>query len=81
MRGAHFLNIMTSFQYTSHLIYTILCCSVVFFCSNKVYGAFDSEILSSFQNAAKEFPFSIYPNSLGALSDPNDYLKIAFSNG
>tara|TARA_B100000953_G_scaffold178460_1_gene146997 strand:+ start:366 stop:1160 length:795 start_codon:yes stop_codon:yes gene_type:complete len=43
---------------------------VVFFCSNKVYGAFDSESLSSFQNAAGAFPFSIYPNSLGALSDP-----------
>lgn len=61
---------MASFQSTSHLIHTILCFSVVFFCSNKVYGAFDSESLSSFQNAAGAFPFSIYPNSLGALSDP-----------
>ena len=43
---------------------------MVFFCSNKVYGAFDSESLSSFQNAVGAFPFSIYPNSLGALSDP-----------
>ncbi|MEO2185480.1 MAG: hypothetical protein ABGX30_02790, partial [bacterium] len=61
---------MASFQSTSHVIHTILCFSMVFFCSNKVYGAFDSESLSSFQNAAGAFPFSIYPNSLGALSDP-----------
>jgi len=61
---------MASFQSTSHVIHTILCFSMVFFCSNKVYGAFDSESLSSFQNAVGAFPFSIYPNSLGALSDP-----------
>ena len=61
---------MASSQSTSHLIHTILCLSVVFFCSNKVYGAFDSESLSSFQNAVGAFPFSIYSNSLGALSDP-----------
>ena len=61
---------MASFQSTSHVIHTILCFSMVFICPNKVFGAFDSEPLSSFQNAVGAFPFSIYPNSLGALSDP-----------
>lgn len=61
---------MASFQSTSHVIHFILCFSMVFICPNKVFGAFDSEPLSSFQNAVGAFPFSIYPNSLGALSDP-----------
>jgi len=43
---------------------------MVFFCSNKISGAFDFESLSSFQNSAGAFPSSIYPKYLGALSDP-----------
>ena len=53
------------------------------FCSNKVYGVFDSESLSSFQNAVEVFSFSIYSNSLGTLSDLKTLLinRFPFSAG
>lgn len=43
---------------------------MVFFYPKPLYGAFESESLSPLQNAAGAFPFSLVPNSLGALSDP-----------
>ncbi len=43
---------------------------MVFFCPNSLESAFESEKISPLQNAAGAFPFSLYANSLGAISDP-----------
>ena len=44
---------------------------MVFFYPKPTAAAFESEILSPFQNAAGAMPFAIYPNSVGPLSDPS----------
>ena len=44
---------------------------MVFFYPEPTAAAFESEILSPFQNAAGAMPFAIYPNSVGPLSDPS----------
>ena len=69
--GAHsFKELMAKYRLTCHVTHAILIYCLVFFYPKQLYGAFESESLSPLQNAAGSIPFSIHPNSLGALSDP-----------
>ncbi|MBT3501501.1 MAG: hypothetical protein HOB40_04985 [Candidatus Marinimicrobia bacterium] len=53
-----------------HETITMLVFGMVFFCPDSMLGSFESDAISPIQNAAGVAPFSFFPSSQGAFSDP-----------